>query len=158
FEALNFALKLLPGTPFIFVCGTLDERSVMKALQDGAIDYVLKDQLARLCAIVRRAAREGVERQERERVERRLAAFSQLGRSLGAAASPREAARLIAGVAEGLFGWDALTLDSYLAEDDLRHAILHIDTLGGNKAEIPPDAARRFPSVSTRRVLGLGAE
>ena len=45
--------------------------------------------------------------------EKRAAAFSNLGRRLSAARTPKEAARIIVDTADELFGWDACTFDLY---------------------------------------------
>jgi PAS domain S-box-containing protein len=46
-------------TPFIYVAGSLREEAVVEALRSGAHDYLVKDQLSRLPAIVEREVREG---------------------------------------------------------------------------------------------------
>ncbi|OLE52900.1 MAG: hypothetical protein AUG51_15795 [Acidobacteria bacterium 13_1_20CM_3_53_8] len=48
FEALSIRSKLASRTPFIYVTGTLQDRTAAKTLAMGASDYVLKDCLARL--------------------------------------------------------------------------------------------------------------
>src|SRR5579863_1323933 len=48
FAALEHARKEAPGIPFIFLSGSLDDESATRAIQQGATDYVLKDDLARL--------------------------------------------------------------------------------------------------------------
>lgn len=53
--ALGLARELRPEVPFIFVSGTLGEEAAIGALKEGAIDYVLKGNLARLPAAVERA-------------------------------------------------------------------------------------------------------
>jgi len=68
FDGLT-ALKILrehhPDVPFIFVSGSLGEERATEALKSGATDYVLKDRLARLPMVVRRALTEANERRER---------------------------------------------------------------------------------------------
>ncbi len=54
-SALRIAREQAPGTPFIFVSGTLGEENAIRALKDGATDYVLKDSLLRLPTAVLRA-------------------------------------------------------------------------------------------------------
>jgi PAS domain S-box-containing protein len=53
--ALALARELAAGTPFIFVSGTLGEEAAVDALRDGAVDYVVKQRLARLPVAVARA-------------------------------------------------------------------------------------------------------
>jgi diguanylate cyclase (GGDEF)-like protein/PAS domain S-box-containing protein len=66
-DALVIARELCPDTPFIFVSGSLGEDVAVRALKDGASDYVLKNNLLRLPAAVERALQEA-----RERAARRL--------------------------------------------------------------------------------------
>lgn len=71
-EALRICGEEVPGTPFVFVSGTIGEERAIAALQHGAVDYVLKDNLLRLPSAVQRALDIGHERRERERVEAAL--------------------------------------------------------------------------------------
>src|SRR2546428_13193406 len=57
-------------TPFVFVSGTLGEEYAIRALRNGATDYVLKTNLVRLPAAVERAFTESKERRERRRLTR----------------------------------------------------------------------------------------
>ncbi|MGV7243857.1 response regulator [Caballeronia sp. M23-90] len=71
-EALAIARERVPQTPFIFVSGVLGEEHAVDMLKRGATDYVLKQRLQRLPAVVRRALTESTERQQRIAVERAL--------------------------------------------------------------------------------------
>jgi DNA-binding response OmpR family regulator len=53
--ALHLARELAPDIPFLFVSGTLGEDYAIRALKNGATDYVLKTNLIRLPAAVERA-------------------------------------------------------------------------------------------------------
>jgi DNA-binding NtrC family response regulator len=55
----------LSDTPFIFVSGTIGEERAIDALKEGATDYVLKDNRARLVPAIRRALTEANERRAR---------------------------------------------------------------------------------------------
>ena len=68
-EALKILLKAAPDVPFIFVSGSLGEERAIEALKSGATDYVLKDRLQRLPAVVRRALAEASDRRERRLAE-----------------------------------------------------------------------------------------
>src|SRR5213593_2863827 len=68
--ALALARDLAPDTPFVFVSGTLGEEYAIRALRNGATDYVLKTNLVRLPAAVERAFTESKERRERRRLTR----------------------------------------------------------------------------------------
>jgi PAS domain S-box-containing protein len=71
-EALAIASERAPHTAFIFVSGVLGEEHAVDMLKRGATDYVLKQRLQRLPAVVRRALTEKAERQQRIAVERAL--------------------------------------------------------------------------------------
>ncbi|MGH8106841.1 MAG: response regulator, partial [Arenimonas sp.] len=70
-EALEIARQLSPDIPFIFVSGTIGEELAIEAMQRGAVDYVLKDNLRRLKPAVERALL--VADQSRERLRMQLA-------------------------------------------------------------------------------------
>jgi len=53
--------------PFILITGTLGEEAAVDLIKDGVADYILKDRLVRLPSAVRRALREKMTRDERER-------------------------------------------------------------------------------------------
>lgn len=67
--ALRIVLERCPDVPFIFVSGSLGEERAIEALKSGATDYVLKDRLQRLPAVVTRALTEARERRERRQAE-----------------------------------------------------------------------------------------
>jgi signal transduction histidine kinase len=58
--------------PFVLVSGTIGEDRAVEVMRAGARDYVLKHQLARLCAAVEREVREARNRAERLRMQERL--------------------------------------------------------------------------------------
>ena len=72
-SALRLAHEIRPDIPFIFVSGTIGEERAIEALKQGAADYVLKTNLARLPPAVARAVREADERKSRERQAERAA-------------------------------------------------------------------------------------
>jgi two-component system cell cycle sensor histidine kinase/response regulator CckA len=55
--------------PFILISGTVGEEIAVEAMQHGAMDYLLKDRIARLGVAVRRALKEAAERAERKKLE-----------------------------------------------------------------------------------------
>ena len=67
------ALRILrdrwPDVPFVFVSGSLGEERAIEAVKSGATDYVLKDRMQRLPAVVQRALTEARERHERRKAE-----------------------------------------------------------------------------------------
>jgi len=72
-RALDVAVLHAPGTPFIFVSGTIGEERAIDALRRGATDYVLKSNLSRLGAAVERALREVSLKAAREKSEQQVA-------------------------------------------------------------------------------------
>src|SRR4029079_3668366 len=71
--ALALAQERAPDTPFIFVSGTIGEEYAIRALKNGAIDYVLKGTLLRLPAAVERALGDMRDRRARRTAEKKLA-------------------------------------------------------------------------------------
>lgn len=72
FEALELARAASPQTPFLFVSGAMGEEVAIEALQRGATDYILKENLTRLASAIERALAEAREREELTRAEQRL--------------------------------------------------------------------------------------
>ncbi|MQP75845.1 response regulator [Stenotrophomonas sp. MYb238] len=72
YEALRIVHELHPLVPFIFVSGTMGEETAVQALHEGANDYIIKHQPARLPSAVARAIREARREMERLRVEDEL--------------------------------------------------------------------------------------
>jgi PAS domain S-box-containing protein len=97
-EALEMARRADPDVPFVVVSGKVGEAAAVEAMKAGAHDYVMKDNLARLCATVARGLEEAEERRRRRRAEtelrRRDAILEAVGfaaeRFLGSAASWEE--------------------------------------------------------------------
>jgi PAS domain S-box-containing protein/diguanylate cyclase (GGDEF)-like protein len=80
--ALALARELAPRVPFVFVSNTIGEDVAIEALQRGADDYVLKDNLRRLPPAVERALRSAEERRSRERIEQALRESEERFRSI----------------------------------------------------------------------------
>ncbi|MDB6040793.1 MAG: sensor hybrid histidine kinase [Verrucomicrobiales bacterium] len=80
--ALASAKAAQPETPFIFVSGTIGEERAVEALKLGATDYVLKNHLERLGAVVERALREAKQIVERKKAEEALRASEERFRQL----------------------------------------------------------------------------
>jgi PAS domain S-box-containing protein len=66
-RALDLALTISPRTPFIFVTGNQGDDVAVEAYRKGATDFVLKDRLFRLAAVVKRALKEKKEEVEKQR-------------------------------------------------------------------------------------------
>ena len=81
-QALAIVHEHDPDLPFIFVSGTIGEELAIEAMQRGAADYVLKDNLRRLQPAVERALRTAAERVERLRMQRALRESEERFRSI----------------------------------------------------------------------------
>jgi two-component system, cell cycle sensor histidine kinase and response regulator CckA len=80
-SALRIAQATCPEVPFIFVSGAIGEVAAVESLQNGATDYVLKTNLARLPAAVTRAVQQAIERDRRLAAEAALREREQVFRS-----------------------------------------------------------------------------
>jgi two-component system cell cycle sensor histidine kinase/response regulator CckA len=87
------------------------------------------------------------------------AALLDLGYRLAVVRTPEEAARIIAGVAQDILGWDAYSLDLYAAETDTVQAVVSMDRVGDGE---PVDVPHAYPAgpagPMTRKVLAGGAQ
>ncbi len=81
-SALKVATREAPHIPFMFVSGTIGEERAINALKSGAVDYVLKENLARLAPAVRRALNEVAIKAERARQEAQIARLNRVLRML----------------------------------------------------------------------------
>ena len=77
-SALAIATTEAPDIPVIFVSGTIGEERAIEALRHGAIDYVLKDNLARLAPAVRRALQDAASRRAQRQAEERVLRLSRV--------------------------------------------------------------------------------
>ncbi|MBB3227597.1 signal transduction histidine kinase [Luteibacter sp. Sphag1AF] len=71
-RALEVLRERSTEIPFIFISATLGEEAAIEALRNGATDYILKQNTARLASAVRRALREAEEQRARARAELEL--------------------------------------------------------------------------------------
>jgi diguanylate cyclase (GGDEF)-like protein len=81
-SALRTAARLAPNVPFLFLSGTIGEERAIEALHAGAVDYVLKENLARLAPAVLRAIREAATRVEQQRQQAQIARLNRVLRML----------------------------------------------------------------------------
>jgi diguanylate cyclase (GGDEF)-like protein/PAS domain S-box-containing protein len=58
--------------PFILVSGTVGEETAVEAMRNGANDYIMKDNLARLVPAIERELRESLDRADHRRAEEAL--------------------------------------------------------------------------------------
>ena len=71
--ALEIARERAPDTPFLFISGSIGEEYAIRALRNGASDYVLKGNLMRLPPAIERALAQAHEKAARGEAERALA-------------------------------------------------------------------------------------
>jgi len=81
-SALNVSRLHAPDIPFIFFSGTIGEEHAIEALHAGAVDYVLKENLARLAPALRRALRDAAARLERQRQRAQIGRLNRVLRML----------------------------------------------------------------------------
>jgi PAS domain S-box-containing protein len=95
---------------------------------------------------------------ERKKTEKVNGALSLLGYRLSSAESSEQAARIIADVADQLFGWDACVVDYYSAQQDSIIPILNCDTLNGKKIEVASTHLSEKPTERLRQTLKMGSQ
>jgi len=70
------ALKVFQGKnidiPFIVVSGTIEEGIAVEMMRDGAYDYLMKDDLSKLCVAIDKEMNEVVERRFRKEAEQKF--------------------------------------------------------------------------------------
>jgi len=71
-SAFKLKEKIAPGTPFIFVSGTIGEEKSIELIKNGVTDYVLKETLFTLNPKVIRALKEAKEQQQKNKTEQKL--------------------------------------------------------------------------------------
>lgn len=94
-------------------------------------------------------------RAAQQQAERRIQAFATLGRDLSAATTVTEVARLVVKVADELLGWDACVFELYNAKTDTIQPVLTMDTLLGERIDVPPSYSGT-PSPMARQTLDQG--
>ncbi|MET0281937.1 MAG: EAL domain-containing protein [Steroidobacteraceae bacterium] len=81
-SALKLVREHQPDVPFVFVSGTIGEERAIAALHGGAVDYVLKENMARLAPAVRRALGDAQVSGDRRRQEALIARLNRVLRML----------------------------------------------------------------------------
>jgi len=108
--ALAMARQRHPDKPVIIVSGTMGEEAAVESLKRGATDYVLKHQLARLPAAVKRAMSDAQElalRQQAEEKIREQAALLDLAQDAILVRDLNDRVLYWNKSAERLYGWTA---------------------------------------------------
>jgi PAS domain S-box-containing protein len=73
-EALAMLRRLGYDVPFVIVSGKIGEDVAVEAMRAGAHDYIMKDNMRRLCATIERGLEEAEARRERRQAEEALRA------------------------------------------------------------------------------------
>lgn len=71
-DTITIVKEIDPDMPVIVVSGTIEEQVGVKAMQTGAQDYVMKDNLARLIPVIQRELQASEGKQARKEAERNL--------------------------------------------------------------------------------------
>ena len=82
---------------------------------------------------------------EQKQAEQRLAAFSELGRRLSAASTPKEATQIIVDTADALFGWDSCRLELGPTPEGLMETVYYVETVNGRRSELSPPPGQGSP-------------
>ena len=82
FGALQLAIDISPDVPFICISGSIGEETAIKLIKQGAVDYILKDRIARLPLAILRTLDEVKERKSRQQIEKNLRASEERYRLL----------------------------------------------------------------------------
>jgi len=93
---------------------------------------------------------------ERNHVEKRAIAFSNLGKQLSAARTPKEAAAIMLEAADALFQWDACLFDLLAPDQKTVHSVICMDTIKGRRHEIASGALSGELSPLAARALDGG--
>ncbi|MGH9520358.1 MAG: response regulator, partial [Terriglobales bacterium] len=148
-EVLAAVRERAPELPVIVLTGNEDEQLPVQAVQQGAQDYLTKDQIAAYPPLLQRSIRYAIERQRillvaaqvdplRER-ERQLRCLNEMGEFLHVCQSVEEAYRVIVRAGGGLFapGSDAKPeLGGGLGVLDASGNMVARGTWGGLAAEV----------------------
>lgn len=95
---------------------------------------------------------------DHRRVAESVEALANLGLKLSAVHTAKEAAEIIMGVADRVFGWDSCRLDLYSRENNRLYQILIKDSLDGQRVEFPSTYKHHHPPPLTQQVINHGAK
>jgi diguanylate cyclase (GGDEF)-like protein/PAS domain S-box-containing protein len=178
-SALAIAREACPDVPFIFVSGTLGEEYAIRALKNGAVDYVLKGNLLRLPSTVERAIQEARAEAERRRTEtelnatrERLASIFHTLRDVLWSLDPASGDVLyVSPASEAVYGQPA---SAFLRDRDLWTKVIHPDDvpavqqawralMNGSEFDceyriLRPDGVVRWIHDRGRKVVSAGVE
>ncbi|MFN7138408.1 MAG: PAS domain S-box protein [Limisphaerales bacterium] len=155
-EALSLLKKRGWDIPFIVISNAYSEGRSIKAIQDGAFDWILKEGFDLLAPTILQALQQKQQRQKQRQAEHFNASFSLLGQRLSLARTPQDAAEILAKVSDKLFGWDAFSFNAYCHITDLLESLLDVDTIAGKRVPVFPEAPLVRPTNRQRKALADG--
>ena len=133
FEPLALYRQSGSEASFVVVSGTIIEGMAIEATKDGADDYVMKDDLARLCVAVERGLRETAQRRRAEReLKRRDAILDAVRfaaeRLLGEAVGWEESIRAVLGrLGEATGVSRVYVFESYTGDDGSPYGLMRYE-------------------------------
>src|ERR1041384_4397297 len=93
-----------------------------------------------------------------KRAEAANAQFAALGKRLNHLMSTEEATTIILDAADEMFGWDACTLDLYAPESNTVSTVINIDTIDGQRRDVPPTHSGDPLTARMRSALENGSQ
>ncbi|HEY2514151.1 MAG TPA: ATP-binding protein [Polyangiaceae bacterium] len=117
--------------PFILVSGTIGETAAVEAMKAGAQDYLLKNQLTRLCAAVLREVRESRQRAQQRKMREQLIISERMA----------SAGTLAAGVAHEINNPLAVVIANLDYVNHTLAGLLPGAKKDGRKSDAPPSVA-----------------
>ena len=95
---------------------------------------------------------------ERKQFEKRMVAFADLGKKLGAAKTAKDVGETIVELADQLFGWDCCSLNLYSPETNRIESILSRDLIDGRRQDVSGEFGGNEPSPRAKRAIDEGAQ
>ncbi len=96
--------------------------------------------------------------QRRKTAAERAAIFSNLGRRLSAVRTAREAAQIVADAAEAICRWDSCVLDVCSQNGEAVTTIYCVDTIDGQRTEVPAETLATALSPIAKKVITEGPQ
>ncbi len=144
-DALALARAQRPGTPFVFLSGTVGEEVAVEIVRAGAADYLLKDRMQRLGHALRRALQDAEARRLHHEAEERI-------REQGELLNEARDGIVVTDMDNRIIFWNkgAVRILGWSAEEALGK--VSVELLG---AEIEPQSKESGHQVEWHREIGL---